>query len=308
MNAPSVLTEGFNRAGFIRPQRLHSQSQNIFRSIEVAANMQATTWTVKDTVGKSKFLPVSTFVAILSCVGRVNFDQLPTGTFSLVRKHGEEPRPGRICNAFSQTMVMNHAIDAQIFNANNSIVIDNLTRFLMRKVISLESNSLMNAGNDFAPLGNFGSAFSRPTQFSLGFSQSFLLFPEKARTLNRWSSIRKSGESMQAHIDAHGFIVSWKGLRFDFTTKSYIPFASRRTAKSGCLGLAAHFSMHDDLDMTDLGNYQASIFNSATGRDLRKGEGIIPSLSLKAGKAGFFTGLAAAKEGFESQVNPGCHI
>ena len=73
--------------------------------------MQAATRAFIDTVGKGKFLPVSAPMAVLRRVGRVNLDQLPAGTFSLVGEHGEESRPGRVRNAFGQAVVMDHALD-----------------------------------------------------------------------------------------------------------------------------------------------------------------------------------------------------
>ena len=80
--------------------------------------MQAATRAFIDTVGKSEFLPVSAPMAVLGGVGRVDFDQLPAGTFSLVGEHGEKPGPGRVRNAFGQVVVfesLKHLTNLKLF-------------------------------------------------------------------------------------------------------------------------------------------------------------------------------------------------
>lgn len=270
--------------------------------------MQATTRTDIDTVGKSQFLPVSASVAVLGCIGRVNFHQIPTGAFSLVGEHGEEPGPGRVRNAFGQTMIMDHTVDVQIFNADGPVFIDDLTRFLMNEVIPPKTDAFMCPANDLTPFSSLGGSLSGLAQFSLSLGQGLFLFPEEAGVFNRRGLIGKGSKGMQAHVDAHSLIAGRKMQSFNFATEGYVPFAGGRAADGGRLGFTAHLPVHDNLDMANLGDRQPTIFDAAPGRDLGEGDGIVPALTLKPRKARLLTGLATAEERFEGQVYSDCYI
>jgi hypothetical protein len=269
--------------------------------------MQTTTRTFVDVVGKGEFLPVSAPVTVLGRVGRVDLDQLPAGAFSLVGEHGEEPGPGRVRNAFGQSMIMDHAVDAQVLNADDSVVVDDLPGELVGKIIPPKPDAFMNPGDDLAPPSPLGSSFSRFVQFPLRFGQGFFFLPEEPGILNE-SPVREHGKSVQAHVDTHGLIAGREKLRLNLAAKGHIPLAGGRAADGGRFGLAAHLPVHDDLDMADLGYRQPTVFEAAAGRNLGEGDGIVPALAFEARIAGFFARFHPAEKGFEGQIQPKDHI
>lgn len=269
--------------------------------------MQPTTRTFVDAVGKSQLLPVSAPVTILSRVCRVDLDQLPAGAFSLVGEHSEEPGPGRVRNAFGETMVVDHAIDGQVLNADGSVVVDNSTRFLMREIVPPEPNPFMDPANHLAALNPIESPLLDFTEFPLRPGQGLFFFPEEPGVVNG-SSVRERCKSVQTHVDAHGIIAGRETLGLDLATETYIPFAGRGTANRGGLGSAAHLPVHDELDLPYLGDRQLAVFEAATRRHLGKGEGVIPALAFEAGIAGLFARLDSTEEGFEGQIYAVGHV
>ena len=70
-------------------------------------------------------------VTLLGGVGRIDFDKLTTGAFSLVRKEAKELRPGRIQDRFGQAVVMHQAMGMNVLDTNQTVDIDDLARRLM---------------------------------------------------------------------------------------------------------------------------------------------------------------------------------
>ncbi len=81
------------------------------------ANITATRTRV-DAHVQRHLLPVVANVTVLGGVGRVDFDKLTTGAFSLVRKEAKELRPGSIHNRLSQAVVMHHATGRKVLDTN----------------------------------------------------------------------------------------------------------------------------------------------------------------------------------------------
>ena len=63
-------------------------------------------------------------------------------------------------NALRQTMSMDHAVDVQIFHADDPETIDNATALLMREVVPSEGNTLMDPCDRFPVLVAFRRALS----------------------------------------------------------------------------------------------------------------------------------------------------
>jgi hypothetical protein len=80
-----------------------------------------------DTIRQFKISPSMTAaMAIRGCVCGRYFRQQSTGPFCLVDEQLKVPRPGRIGNTFSQTMIFQHIEDHQILNANDAKRLDSL--------------------------------------------------------------------------------------------------------------------------------------------------------------------------------------
>src|SRR5579859_3054165 len=96
-----------------------------------------------DTLRERHLLPMVAPAAILTRVCRVDLDELGASFCRFAFQLREKGRPGRVTDAFRQTMVMEHSIDMQDLDANYAVGIDDLTAFLMREVFSTERDTLM---------------------------------------------------------------------------------------------------------------------------------------------------------------------
>src|SRR5436189_1032678 len=83
-------------------------------------------------------LAMPTLAAILTCVGWIYFDKHSSSFFRFARELGKESRPRRVCNTLSETMIVHHSIDVQIFDKDRTKPIHNLSRLLMDEICALE--------------------------------------------------------------------------------------------------------------------------------------------------------------------------
>ena len=77
----------------------------------------------------------------LTRIGGIDFDQRSASFFRFARELTKEGRPRGVCNAFRQTMVMNHPIHREVFDANDPIGVDDFTALLMGKILSSPSDA-----------------------------------------------------------------------------------------------------------------------------------------------------------------------
>ncbi len=124
-------------------------------------------------------LPMATPATLLRCIGWVDLDQLSASTFRLARQLSKERRPRCITDRFRQTMSMNHPVHVQVFNADDTELIDNLSALLMGEVLSPPRDTLMHTSNDFAMLASLRCAFSKFGVFTLDFSKRLFFLAEK---------------------------------------------------------------------------------------------------------------------------------
>jgi hypothetical protein len=84
--------------------------------------------------------------AALAGERRVDRDHLPTGACCLVGKDGQECRPARILNGLSETVILEHIADLQIFVIDGVVLAHEGERRLMVKVPPLALHLLMRFG------------------------------------------------------------------------------------------------------------------------------------------------------------------
>src|SRR4029453_7066825 len=72
----------------------------------------------------------------LRCFAWINLDIRPTSIFRFVARIGRQLSPRCICNAFRQAVVLDHPCDAQVLEHDNAKAIDQLSAFLMSKVLA----------------------------------------------------------------------------------------------------------------------------------------------------------------------------
>src|SRR5277367_2948126 len=77
-----------------------------------------------------------TLGALLACILRVYFDELPTSVFSFVTQHAKEGRPTDIVNRFRKHAAA-EAFYVQVFHDDGSESLHQFVGFLMLKVFAL---------------------------------------------------------------------------------------------------------------------------------------------------------------------------
>src|SRR3990167_2652876 len=89
----------------------------------------------------------------LACISWINFNELSTSSFNLVRQHLDKAIPRDIVYAFSEMMILNHVVDLQVLDRNYFKSFDNIETCFMQEIMPLVENSFM----EFC---NFDSSFS----------------------------------------------------------------------------------------------------------------------------------------------------
>lgn len=238
-------------------------------------------------------MPMPTTGAILRCVGRIHPDHCPTSVCCFVGKKLSELRPGRVMDALSQTTIMHHPTDRQIFHSHHPEAIDQLVGLLMGKIPTPIAYSFVDMSNDTLLLS------------ALSLSQGFFVGAKEARIANLLPR-RKDGEVGQPHINAYPIKTRGKGRKFDITGDAGEPFARSRARDRAGLGGTLQEPVLYDPDLTDLGNTQ-SFFAQLPTR-LREAERIVPILSPEAWVTRLLSSLAATEESLKRQVNSYRHI
>src|SRR5205085_4756436 len=102
----------------------------------------------------------------------------------------------------SQTMIMGHTVDLQVFYTDDPIRVDDVPALLMGEVLAFPCDAFMHAGNNFAVLAAFRRILSELGVLALHLCQDFLFFAEKARVCNL-RSIGKRSKGFQPDINAN---------------------------------------------------------------------------------------------------------
>lgn|SRR5690554_3775191 len=100
----------------------------------------------------------------------VYFDQVFALLFSLIVQLGYEAMPGCISNMSGQLAVLHHVFDLQRLDNHRLVIVNDLAREFVLKVIASVNNPLMSFGNEQSGFGPVGTAF-------LGTGQCLLFAP-----------------------------------------------------------------------------------------------------------------------------------
>jgi hypothetical protein len=275
----------------------------------IAAYHKTTTRTVIGSLTERHLLAMVTPTTVLAGIGRVDLDSYSASFFRFADQHIEESRPRRVTYTFSETVVMHHPVDLQIFNRYETVGVYDLSAGLVGEVGTLETYPLVDSGNYLASFLTFRCTLFSLRKLSLSASQ-FLFFFAKEAGIGYLRTIRQGSKAVQADIKADLVRVLWKNIRlYVITAKASVPFASARAGDSASFGIAFNRSMEFNLDMTDLRDYQFVTDKLTAARDLREGDRVIPSIALEAGITSFFvTGLNSPKESLKSQIEPDGYV
>jgi len=238
--------------------------------------------------------------AILRRIGRVHSYILPASLFRFAGQFAEECRPRGIVNALGQTVVMDHVVDTQVFHADDAIAIHNVAAFLMREVVTAESNPFMYPRNCFTVFASLRSPLSKLGVLALHFLQGFFFLAKKARVGDLFAS-GECSERFQANIETYSLIALWQALGFYFARERSIPLASAALLDGERLELALDLSVQHNLEMPDARSKELALLVKLKAK-LWIGEAIIAVLALEAGIAWGFTSFDTAEERLKSQI------
>lgn len=245
-------------------------------------------------------LAMPALAAILTCVGWIDRHVLSASIFCFTRKLLGESSPCRIRDAFGEAMIVHHPIDVQIFHADDAELIDDFTRLLVRKVMPLESNALMHARHNLAPLGSCGRVLLLLAEKTLCLSERVLFRAKETRIIYTVAS-RKVSEGFKSHIYSDLFKRFRQGLRvFNLTGEGSVPLARRLTPNVASLNLPFNQAMQFDVDIAEFREGQMMPVNLKAC--LREGETIVAMLSPKTRIARLFSRFHAAKESLKRKV------
>ena len=246
--------------------------------------------------------PMTALVAICGSVRWWYFGDLSTGTCSLIADARKEDRPCRVGNTLCQTVILDHVQNHQLLNADDSEPLDDLGAFLMRKVMTFVSNTLVNARDLLLAFVILFTAFLKLAQLSLRLGK-FLLFGSKETRIGNLLIAAESSEIKQISIDSYLFSTFRQGFRCYFRSEDRKPFPAGSTLDLTGFDLAFQRSMQHDLNVANLAQGQSCVHYLSTAIvSLRISETLILKAILEAGKSGFLTILDSLKEALESFV------
>src|SRR6266516_4988431 len=133
----------------------------------IAVYQDSTARTIEYSFRQGHLLSMSTHAACLTRIGWIDFDKRSASFFRFARELSKECRPRGICNAFGQTVIMNHSVDLQVFHTDDPETIYDLAAFLVGEVVSSEGDPLMHSCSDLAVLLSLRRVFRKFGVFPL---------------------------------------------------------------------------------------------------------------------------------------------
>ena len=241
--------------------------------------------------------------ALLTRVGRVDSHIPPASFFRFAGQFAEKLRPRGIMNALSQTMITRHALDMQIFDADDSMGINDLAALLMGEVVPSERYAFMDPSHGFAVFPSLSRPFHQFGMFPIHFGQGFLFLAEKTWVFY-FCPIREGSKHLESYIYPYLLRAFRKPFGVTFNRKGSRPLARRGTADGERLDLATNGPMQDDLEVSNPRSIQLALLVQLEPR-LWVGEAVIAVLPLETWEARFlFMGFDSAKEGFHGKIKP----
>ena len=181
---------------------------------------------------------------------------------------------------------MKHPIHREVFDTDDSKGIDDLAALLVGEVLPPPCDSFMDSRNGFPVFASLRSPFRQFGVLTLYLCQCFLFLAKEAWVFNL-RPIRKRSKGVESYINPDLLLTFRQAFRITFNGERDIPFASRGMPDSTGLALALDGTVIDHLDISYFRKADSGIMRDAKAT-LRKGEAIISSLALEAGKARFF--------------------
>src|SRR5450755_170238 len=267
----------------------------------IAVNGKVATGTLVDPFTQGHLLPMVAPAAILTGVGRVDFDERSASFFRFARELVKELRPRRVTDAFCQTMVVNHPVDLEVFDADRPEAVNDLPTLLMGEVLAPERDTLMHTGNGLAMLAPLGCAFRQFGMFTLHLCQCLFFCTEEARVLDLFPA-REGCKGCESHVNTDLSINWFKAFGLTFYGEAHVPLARRGTGNRAGFDGTFDLAVRDHLDAANFREAHPVIMRDAKPR-LREGETIVAIGPTEARVSRLLTRLEATEEGFHGEIN-----
>lgn len=212
---------------------------------------------------------MTTAVALLSGISRVDLDDHATSICRFVREIKQETRPCRVHDRLSKTVDVNHAVHTDVLDCNQAVTIDNAATVLVREVVALVGNAFVNATDHLAAFVALRRAFSFPVHAALRPGKRPFFLAKEPGIRNRFAG-GQSREGVQAHVNADLLGGFRQTFRLHLTGERHEPFPGAGTPDAAGLDCAVNLPMQNDHHVANLREGQAVAGQPETG--LRVGE------------------------------------
>jgi len=237
----------------------------------------------------------------LRCAARINLHQHTPSFCRFVREFFDEQRPSGICHRFGKHPAR-QAFDVQIFNRNQTVLIDDGARNFVVEVGALVSDMRVRALQLTHGLFSIVATTFAPGNFTLRSPQFGLGLAVVARVLNL-CSIAQSSESLKTDIQANSFSRSRQQFSVAFNTESDIPLVGFALHGDG-FDLSFNRTMQLESDLSRALKLELTCGKQPAAVAIAgKCKAVIACDGAEARKSGFALLLFdAAKESFEVLV------
>jgi len=250
---------------------------------------------------------LSAVAARLGCSSRIDFNNPATSIPSLVAEHLDEVSPTCIINVFCEMMIMNHSVDAEFLNGDETVLVGNRPALLVHEIRPLVGDFVVNSCGLEDCLSSVIGAFALPAQSSLVSGEPLFGFDQESGILDS-DSVGQCGEVLKTDIDADFALDGYMlfGLDIDLATEHGEPLVCIVPLYGHGLYFALGGSVEDDGHTAYLGDTEPSA-GLEPETHLRVCYGF--EMFLESGIAGLdvlsgFLFIGSAKEVLESLANP----
>lgn len=235
----------------------------------------------------------------LACTSWINFHEHTSGTLSLVREHEKKVGPSGIVDGLTQ-IPTSKTFDVQVFDYYQTISVDNLTRLLVMKILSLVADVVIKPLKQQDCFTSAARSFLPASYATLQPSQFRFSYAEPARVVD-FSSVAQGCKGVQAYVYADGIRTEWQWPRVGTDSKecepsSGFPFNCKR------LYLAFERAVKFDSYFTDF--CQSQPIPTKHLSYLTKGNTAKTSSGTESWIAGCLALLNPSKESTKGNVNP----
>ncbi len=254
--------------------------------------MQTTTRTIEYPVRETQPLPrtkaMPTSMTRLAGISGVDSNDLAGGPFCLHLKQLPEPRPCRVRDGLTKTLIMQHPVDFQILKCNKPEAVDYPTGMLVREIVPTPTHALMHTGHYFPALSTGGRTLLLFREKALDFCQGLFLSAKEAWVLNLLTR-RESSKRFEANVYTDLLRGHRQSSRLPLTGEGSIPLTRRGTPDTYSLGGTFQWAMKHYLYRPNFGQVKAVTDKVATTGSLRVAQTIVSAVAPKAWVAWFLT-------------------